>query len=216
MPVTELTLSSKPWDLTLTDKDIAVSLPTECKIQFVTVTGSYLTQTRYISTDEPCFGVCYTDGKILTVTYDGNPPNLKILSLTGKELTYVCVDDDGFTLFSKPVYVACTAKANEIYVSDERLGCVVNLTETGSLNFNYSALDLGNAAGICLDTDGNIYVCGNTSNSVHVVSPSGERVKVLVTGETITYPRAVAYEAREKKLLVTQGDQDIVKVYSLA
>jgi DNA-binding beta-propeller fold protein YncE len=103
-----------------------------------------------------------------------------------------------------------------MYVSDERLGCVVNLKETGELNFNYSAMDLGNAAGITLDKEGNIYVCGNTSNSVHVVSPSGERVKVLVTGETISYPRAVAYEPREKKLLVTQGDKDIVKIYSLA
>lgn len=217
LPLTELSLSSKPWDVALiSNNEVAVTLPAECRIQFVTVDGSYITQTRSISTDEPCFGMCYTDGKILTVTYDGDPPNLKVLSPAGKELTYVCVDDDGFALFSKPIYVTCTPKATQIYVSDERMGCVINLKETGELNFNYSALDLGNAAGITLDKDGNIYVCGNTSNSVHMVSPSGERVKVLVTGETISYPRAIAYEPREKKLLVTQGDKDIVKVYSLA
>ncbi|WAR31345.1 TRIM9-like protein [Mya arenaria] len=216
-PITELSLSSKPWDVTrITEKEVAVSLPAECRIQFVSIDGNFMSLVRSIGTDEPCFGICHTEGKILTVTYDGDPPNLKVLSMGGKELTYVCVDDDGFTLFSKPVYVACTPKASQIYVSDERLGCVVNLKETGELNFAYSAMDLGNAAGIALDTDGNIYVCGATSNSVHVVSPNGERVKVLITGEHITYPRAIAFEPREKKLLVTQGDQDIVKLYSLA
>lgn len=216
-PVQELQLSSKPWDLTqISDKEVAVTLPAECRIQFVSIEASCISQSRSISTDEPCFGVCYADGKILTVTYDGDPPNLKILSLTGKELTYVSVDDDGFALFSKPVYVACNPKADQIFVSDERMGCVVNLKESGELNFNYSALDLGHAAGITLDADGNIYVCGNTSNSVHVLSPSGEKVKVLVTGDSISYPRAVAFEPREMKLLVTQGDKDIVKVYSLA
>lgn len=217
MPITDLNLSSKPWDVTLVnDKEVAVSLPAECRIQIVSIDGSYLTLTRSISTDEPCFGLCYSDGKFLTVTYDGDPPNLKILSPTGQELTYVCVDDDGFTLFSKPVYVTCTPKVDQIYVADERLGCVVKLKETGELNFSYSALDLGHAAGIALDNGGNIYTCGPSSNSVHVISPSGERVKVLVTGESISYPRAVAYEPREKKLLVTQGDKDVVKVYSLA
>lgn len=217
MPIREFPLSSKPWDIALvSDKEVAVSLPAECRIQIISINGDYLTQTRSIPTDEPCFGICYTDGKFLTVTYDGDPPNLKILSPTGQELTYVCVDDDGFTLFSKPLYVTCTHKADQIWVSDDRLGCIVSLKETGELNFNYSAIDLGNAGGIALDQEGNKYVCGTTSNSVHVISPCGKRVKVLVTGESISYPRAVAFEPREKKLLVTQGDKDIVKIFSLA
>ncbi|KAL4218858.1 Tripartite motif-containing protein 45 [Mactra antiquata] len=217
VPVVELALSSKPWDVALiTGKEVAVSLPAECRLQFVEIDASHMRLTRSFSTDEPCFGVCHTNGKILTVTYDGDPPNLKILSPSGKELTYVCVDDDGFTLFSKPVYVTCTPNAKEIYVTDERLGCVVNLKETGELNFNYSALDLGNAAGITVDASGKIFVCGNSSNTVHMVAPNGEKVSVLVTGDTISYPRAVAYEPREKKLLITQGDKDIVKMYSLA
>lgn len=216
-PVSELSVSSKPWDITsVSENEVAVSLPAECKIEFITISGTMITPTRSIFTDEPCFGICHANGKLLTVTYDGDPPNLKILSMTGKELTYVCVDDNGFPLFSKPVYVACSANASDIYVSDERLGCVVILKEMGELNFHSSAMDLGHAAGLTLDRDGNIYVCGSTSNTVHVVSAQMDRVKVLVTGENVSYPRAIAFEPREKKLLVTQGDQDIVKVYSLA
>ena len=215
--VSELVLSSKPWDVTvMSDKEIAVSLPTECRIQFVTVSPRTMTTTRMISTEEPCYGIHQVNGKIMAVTYDGDPPNLKILSPEGQELTYVCVDEDGFTLFSKPLYVASSPNGNDIFVADERLGCVIDLTENGELNFTYSAMDLGHAAGIAIDNDGNIYVCGNTSNSVHVLSPQGDRVKVLVTGENISYPRAIAYEPKEKKLLVTQGDKDVVKVYSLA
>lgn len=216
-PVMELGLSSKPWDITIvSESEVAVSLPAECKIEFVTVSGPSLTPTRSIFTDEPCFGICHASGKLLTVTYDGDPPNLKILSLTGKELTYVCVDDNGFPLFSKPVYVTCSPSAADIFVSDERLGCVVILKETGELNFNSSAMDLGHAAGLTLDSQGNLYVCGSTSNTVHLVTMAMDRVKVLLTGEHISYPRAVAFEPREKKLLVTQGNQDTVKVYSLA
>ena len=216
-PVSELSVSSKPWDITLVgENEVAMSLPAESKIEFITISGTLISPTRSIFTDEPCFGICHANGKLLTVTYDGDPPNLKILSMTGKELTYVCVDDNGFPLFSKPVYVTCSPNASDIYVSDERLGCVVILKEIGELNFNSSAMDLGHAAGLVLDKDGNVYVCGSTSNTVHVVSSAMDRVKVLVTGENISYPRAIAFEPREKKLLVTQGDQDIVKVYNLA
>lgn len=215
--VAELALSSKPWDLAvISDRIVAVSLPTECRIQFVAVSQSVMSTVRTIPTEEPCFGIHHANGKIMAVTYDGDPPNLKILSLEGEELTYVSVDEDGFTLFSKPIYVSSNSNGSEIYVTDERLGCVVNLTENGELNFTYSAMDLGHAAGITLDNDGNVYVCGNTSNSVHVLNSQGDRVKVLVNGENISYPRAIAFEPKEKKLLVTQGDKDVVKVYSLA
>ena len=213
----ELLLSSKPWDVTvISDKEVAVSLPAESQIQFVSVSQTNMAATRAFYTDEPCFGIHYVDGKIMGVTYDGDPPNLKIMSVEGQELTYASVDEDGFTLFSKPVYVASNANGSEIFVVDERLGCVVNLTEKGERHFTYAAMDLGHAAGIATDNEGNIYICGNTSNTVHVLSPEGNRIKVLVTGEDISYPRAIAFEPKEQRLLVTQGDKDIVKVYSLA
>ena len=216
-PITDTSLSSRPWDVTLvSEKEVAITLPAECRIQFISVGDSSLIVTRVISTDEPCFGLHYTKGKIFTVTYDGNPPNLKVLSPEGQELTYVCVDDDGFPLFAKPVYVTCNSDGSQIYVSDERLGCIVNLRECGELNYTYSAMDLGHIAGMALDNEGNIYASGNTSNCVHVLSPNGEYVRVLVTGEDVTFPRALAFHPRGKMLLVTQGDQDIVKVYSLA
>ena len=216
----ELLLSSRPWDVTaISDTEIAVSLPEEShngQIIFVSISKKNMVTTRGFYTDEPCYGIHYVNNKILGVAYDGDPPSLKVMSLEGEELTYVSVDEDGFTLFSKPIYVTSNDSGTEIFVTDERLGCVVNLTEKGELHFTYSAMDLGHAAGIATDNEGNIYVCGNTSNSVHVVSPTGNRVKVLVTGESISYPRAIAYEPKEKKLLVTQGDKDDVKVYSLA
>ena len=214
--ISELVFSSKPWDVTvISNREVAITLPEECRIQFVSVSLTVMSFVRAICTEDPCFGIHYANGKIMTVAYDGDPPNLKVLSPEGEELTYVSVDADGFTLFSKPIYVTSTPDGSEIFVTDERLGSVINLTENGELNFTYSAIDLGHAAGILLDNDANIYVCGNTSNTVQVLNSKGDRVKILATGENISYPRAIAYEPKEKKLLVTQGDKDDVKIYSL-
>ncbi|KAL3870559.1 hypothetical protein ACJMK2_038611 [Sinanodonta woodiana] len=214
--ITYLTLSSKPWDVTtLPNNEVAVSLPSEKTIQIVHVMSVSMSTSRVIATDDQCYGIHYVDGKILAVSYDGDPPHLKILSTDGEELAIIATDDDGFILFSKPIYVTATSDGSQIYVSDERLGCLVCLKNNGDHNFTYSAMDLGHAAGVTLDREGNIYVCGNTSNSVHVVSPQGDRVKVLVT-DGISYPRAITFEPKEKKLLITQGDKDVVKIYSLA
>ena len=215
--ISELLFYSKPWDVTvISNKEVAVSLPEECRIQFVSVAKDSLSFVRTISTEDPCFGIHYANEKIMMVAYDGNPPNLTILTPDGEELTYVSVDEDGFTLFSKPIYVTSTPNGSEIYVTDERLGSVINLSENGELKFTYSAMDLGHAAGIALDNDANVYVCANTSNTVQVLNSKGDRIKILANGEDISYPRAIAYEPREKRLLVTQGDKDMVKIYSLA
>lgn len=215
-PLAELLLSSKPWDVTvINDKQVAVSLPAECKIQFVSITESMLRLARTMSSDEPCFGLYFANDKILTVTYDGDPVNLRILSLTGEELAFVCVDDDGLPLFSKPIYVTSNSDVSVIYVSDERQGCVVTLTESGELNFTTNTIDIGHAAGLVVDKVGNVYVCDNSSNCVHQITNDGERDNVIVSGSAISYPRAVTYDPRDKRLLVTQGDQDSVKVYSL-
>ena len=215
--IAELLFYSKPWDVTvISNKEVAVSLPEECRIQFVSISKNSLSFLRTISTEDPCFGVHYVNEKLMTVAYDGDPPNLKILTLEGDELTYVSVDEDGYTLFSKPIYVTSTPDGSEIYVTDERLGSVINLTENGELKFTYSAMDLGHAAGITLDSDANVYVCANTSNTVQVLNSKGDRIKVLASGEDISYPRAIAYEPKEKLLLVTQGDKDEVKIYSLS
>lgn len=205
--------TTKPWDVTVVgENEIAVTLPEEHGIQLLT-TGDSIKMSDYFTTEEACFGIKHVRGKFFALCYDGKPPALKVISSDGRELAAIGVDDDGSPLFSRPIYVTSNNAGTVIYVSDERRGCITCLTETSEHCYTYSTIDLSHVAGITLDREGNLYVCRNHAKSVQVVSPEGDRIKTIVSREEITYPRAIAYDEKEDRLLITQGDKSVVKIF---
>ncbi|KAK3087461.1 hypothetical protein FSP39_006211 [Pinctada imbricata] len=193
-----LTFSSKPWDVTvINETEVAVSLPEEHGIQLFSLANDFISPTEYFSTDEACFGIKFVRGKFLALCYDGRPPSLKIISSDGRELAAIASDDDGSPLFSRPIYVTSNTAGTIIYISDERRGNITTLTETSEHCFTYSTLEMNHAAGLTLDREGNLYVCRNHSKSVQVVSPEGERVKTIISRDEVSYPRAIALDAKE-------------------
>ncbi|OWF35830.1 tripartite motif-containing protein 2-like [Mizuhopecten yessoensis] len=206
-------LSSKPWDVTLvSSNEIAVTLPEEYAIMLLVVDDE-ITQSDYFSTDERCYGITFARGKFFTLCYDGAPPALKIIGSDGKEIAAISQDDFGSPLFSRPIYVTSNSSGTMIYITDERRGSITTLTETKQYYFNYSCLEVSHAAGIAVDQAGNLYVCRNHAKSVQLVSPDGERLKTLVARDKISYPRAIAYDPTDERLVVTQGDKSAVKVF---
>ena len=209
-----ISFSSKPWDVTVVNEtEVAVSLPEEHGIQLMSLEDDDVSPTEYFNTDEACFGLKFVRGKFLALCYDGRPPSLKIISSDGRELAAIAADDDGSPLFSRPIYVTSNSAGTVIYVSDERRGNITTLTETSEHCFTYSTLDMNHAAGLTLDREGHLFVCRNHSKSVQVVSPEGDRVKTIISRDEVSYPRAIALDAKEERLLITQGDKSVVKIY---
>lgn len=208
--------TSKPWDVAvISTTQVAVTLPEERAIQILNVDDQHFSLGDYFIINEACFGITFVRGKFFTLTYDGLPPSLKILDSDGKELGSVAYDDDGSQLFSRPIYITANSKGSLIYVADERRGSVTTLIETAEFCYSYSSVELGHAAGLALDNDENLYVCRNHAKSVQVVSPEGERVKTLISHDSISYPRAIAFDVNDERLLITQGDRSEVKVFQL-
>lgn len=208
--------NSKPWDVTaISPSEVAVTLPEERAIQILNVSDIGFSLGDYLITSEACYGLTYVRGKFFTLAYDGLPPSLKILDTDGKEMASVAYDDDGSQLFSRPIYITANGKGTMIYVADERRGSVTTLIETAEHCYSYSSVDLGHAAGLALDNEENLYVCRNHAKSVQVVSPEGDRVKTLISHDMISYPRAIAFDVNDERLLITQGDKSEVKVFQL-
>lgn len=214
--LTTMPFNSKPWDVTVINPaEIAVTLPEERGIQLLNVGDVQFSLGEYFVNNDACFGITYVRGKFFTLAYDGTPPSLKILDADGRELAAVAYDDDGSQLFSRPVYITSNTKGTLIYVADERRGSVTTLVETAEHCYSYSSLDLGHAAGLAIDNEENLYVCRNHAKSVQVVSPEGDRVKTLISHDMISYPRAIAFDMNDERLLITQGDKSAVKVFQL-
>lgn len=206
-------LSSKPWDVTsVSGIEIAVTLPEEYAIMVLCVEDD-ISQTDYFSTDERCYGIKFARGKFFTLCYDGSPPALKIIDSDGKEVSSISHDDYGSPLFSRPIYITANQAGTAIYITDERRGSITTLTETKEYFFEYSCIEVSHAAGIEVDPAGNLYVCRNHAKSVQLVSPDGDRLKTLVARDKISYPRAIAYDPTDERLIVTQGDKSLVKVF---
>lgn len=208
--------ASKPWDVDIiSSTEVAVTLPEERAIQILNVDDVNFSLGDYFITSEACFGIKFVRGRFFTLAYDGFPPSLLILDSNGKELASVAYDDDGSQLFSRPIYITSNTKGSLIYVADERRGSVTTLIETAEHCYSYSSVELGHAAGLALDNEENLYVCRNHAKSVQVVSPEGDRVKTLISHDMISYPRAIAFDVNDERLLITQGDKSEVKIFQL-
>ena len=52
----------------------------------------------------------------------------------------------------------------------------------GAPTFAYTDDQLKGTAGVALDRDGNVYVCGSYSNNVHQISPDGVLIRTIDVG----------------------------------
>ena len=208
------TLSSKPWDVTkVGENEISVSLPEEHGVQVLDLSDGDIQMSNYFATTQRCYGITFARGKYFTLSYDGSPAALLILSSGGEELAAITEDDDGNALFSRPIYITSNAAGSLLFISDERKGAITTLTETSTNYFSYSCLEVSHVAGLVLDPSGNLYVCRNHTKSVQVIGKDGDKLKTLVSRDQVSYPRAIAYDAKEDRLVVTQGDKTTVKVF---
>ncbi|CAC5384866.1 unnamed protein product [Mytilus coruscus] len=93
---------------------------------------------------------------------------------------------------------------NKMYytnISSHKLKCC-NLEGRTQWKYNYRDI-LRFSRGISVDNDGNVYVVGQRSNNVVVISPDGQRHReVLSNKDGLDQPRAIHYDKTSNRLLV--------------
>ncbi|XP_045192593.2 uncharacterized protein LOC123548962 [Mercenaria mercenaria] len=210
----QLRLSSGPWDVEVTGpKEVAVSLPFESKIQFIAVTDQ-LKATRSIKLDMDCYGIVCRNQELIVVCNDYLiGPAVQVVSLTGRIKQTIDTDRSGRRILSDPYYLTVTPTGKLIYVSDkDRIVC---MDRHGNVTSVYQDVSLRNARGIDIDNEGNLYVCGYMSNSVHQITMHGIDFRCLISKEQVWDPWSVKFSEGNGTIMVTCDASDTIKVFSL-
>ena len=209
-----LNLSSGPWDIAVTGpKELAVSLPFESKIQFIAVSDT-MKATRVIKIDMDCYGLIYRNQELLVVCNDYLiGPAIQVVSLTGRIKQTIDTDCAGQRILEDPYYMTVTPSGKLIYVSDkDRIVC---MDRHGNVTSVYKESSLRNARGIDIDSEGNLYVCGYMSNTVHQITMHGIDFRCLLSKDQVWDPWSVTFNESNGTFLVTSDSSDLIKVYTL-
>lgn len=210
----QLRLSSGPWDVEVTGaKEVAVTLPFESKIQFISITDQ-MKATRAIKMDMDCYGLVCRNQELIVVCNDYLiGPAVQVVSLTGRVKQTIDTDRSGRRILSDPYYLTVTPTGKLIYISDkDRIVC---MDRHGNVTSVYQESSLRNARGIDLDNEGNLYVCGYMSNNVHQITMHGIDFRCLINKEDVLDPWAVRFNETNGTILVTCDSSDSIKVFSL-
>ncbi|XP_052285296.1 uncharacterized protein LOC127881441 [Dreissena polymorpha] len=202
--ITQYVFTSQIWDMTLVDSlTVAVTVPDNDKIVIVKVRNNNLCAERLIKTSNICYGICAIEGFIVVTVKGGY---VKIVTKAGEEVASLRHNHRGELLFTDPQHVQTNRDQNELYVTDYTLHTLTALVLTGvkidsQPKFIFRNNELRNPTGLCLDINGNIYVCGFASHNVLKVSPDGVLLFAVLTG--IINPQAVALTVMEDQMLVS-------------
>ncbi|XP_060605071.1 uncharacterized protein LOC132757720 [Ruditapes philippinarum] len=207
-------LSLEPRDVTvISPQEVAVSLPDESKIQFVS-TGKKLQTTRSILTSLPCYGITCHSQELVVLCDDGfSTKAIEFIDFEGKVLKTLKMNTSGKVLLKNPWNIATSVDGQQFCVTDK--GRLVNFDIKGNILFEYTDKNLENARGLAVDDSGRFFVCGTSSNNVHQVSADGKQLSIILTDEDVTAPQAVCYQLGRRLFLITCVGNNNVYMYKL-
>ncbi|CAC5397851.1 unnamed protein product [Mytilus coruscus] len=100
------------------------------------------------------------------------------------------------------------------YAIADRLYC---MKDYGEEVFLYQTKDLIDVSGIALDAEGNVYICGKTSNNIHVLKQKDSSVQVLLReGNGLQKPSGICFDKFRNKLFVYyESSYDPIQVFNV-
>ncbi|XP_052062479.1 uncharacterized protein LOC127702363 [Mytilus californianus] len=109
----------------------------------------------------------------------------------------------------------CVGRNDDVYYAiADRLYCMKDYGEEVCL---YQTKDLIDVSGIALDAEGNVYICGKTSNNIHVLKQKDSSAQVLLReGNGLQKPSGICFDKFRNKLFVYyESSYDPIQVYNV-
>ncbi|KAL3864023.1 hypothetical protein ACJMK2_005735 [Sinanodonta woodiana] len=192
-------MTSRPSGVCVVEgSQVAVTLPVENKIEFLTV-DSAIKPRKIIKTSMGCDAIAALSSNQLVVI--------------GKrsDILYCCIiSTDGSEKSSFKVChskrssdLAVNNQKSRIYISYYDPGAVYAYDTNGKLIFKYTHEALAGAYGIAVDREDNVYVVGELSYNIHQVSTSGRPMQVFL-GIPI-YAHAICFVSNSNEFHITDG-----------
>ncbi|XP_063435609.1 tripartite motif-containing protein 2-like [Mytilus trossulus] len=201
----KVSLAQEPLDISVYDNT-----------RLIVALGMNGIQSLNIVSLRPLGKVINLGGKCTAVTHDNEQvivavdDKLKLITIDGKLIRHI--DHPGLVwslsaVFNGKIYYS------DFFDDDDVLHCI-NLDGTNI--FSYQHPELIGPTGVAVDTHGNVYVAGLSSNNVHQLSGDGTLLSIILTKKDgIKYPRGMAYNREKRELLLINQDRKIIQFYAI-
>ena len=215
--VSYLQLSTRPWDVTCTDKS---QLVVTCYNKLVFIDSRpTLTVNKELQLIGDCTGITFHDNQLF-VSFDAPVSAVKSISLHGEILKTFSTDRNGQPLFKRPLYICLNYSKSTLFVSDIQTNIVTGLDLRGRIRNVYRDTDLKSPYGLTVDEYDNIYIAGFFSHNIHQISTQCTPVEILLEQKQgIEFPDSLMYCERENKLYISHGygssKRNVLSVYQL-
>ncbi|CAC5386605.1 unnamed protein product [Mytilus coruscus] len=149
---------------------------------------------KSIQVDSYNSGVVYKDGHLI---YCAGSKGLQTISLNDETITNVSNSE-------LRDYAYVTALGDKLFYTDYRNHSVTCCDYHGNILWTfYDPSVLMSPLGISVDNDGNVYVAGNYTNNVVIISPDGQRYRQLLSSDDgLRNPWSLDYDKSTNELLV--------------
>jgi len=119
---------------------------------------------------------------------------------------------------SLPAYSYVTTYGNNIYYTNKIIQKVTCCDVNGKMQWEfYDENVLVSPRGITTYNNNNIYVVGEWSNNVVVISPDGKKYKVLLSDlDGVSFPSGIHCDRASDQLLLTNGGGNPSLLYDIS
>ncbi|KAL3888486.1 hypothetical protein ACJMK2_000853 [Sinanodonta woodiana] len=204
-----------PWQVSVVcQNEIAVSVPGNQAIQFLSVKDNTITHTREVETRHMCYGIAIVSQEEMIVSGPCDEDSRyywSLVTLNGKEKSYHEFDGEG----DAKTYVALNTFKTRIYISvfcDNSLHC---FGFDGEKHFTFKDQDLDRPQKVAIDRDENVYVVGSYSHNIFQLSPDGILIQII-TNDIPNDPTAMCFNDEGDIFLLTCFDSKDVHEFKFA
>ncbi|KAK3612379.1 hypothetical protein CHS0354_031974 [Potamilus streckersoni] len=212
--VTSFHFNDFPFNICVAgDSEIAVYLPCQKKIQFLSVGKGTITDTRTITTKRRCYGLAAVSQDEIIVSGpcdDDKKYYWSIVNLDGKEKYNRKFRGAG----SKQTYVTLNAFKTRLFISvlkDDSLHC---FGLDGTRHFTYKHRNLLEPQGVAVDRDDNVYLVGSGSRNIFQLSSEGSLIQIIAK-EMDKSSLGICFDSNGEMFLLTHFKDSTVSMYGL-
>ena len=203
-------LHALPWDIAVINNEQAVvTIPDKKQLQFLGIVNRKICLKHEKILDQNCWGVSSDAESIYVTCWSREASEIIIMNHWGSSQRRLAIGT-----FHTPWFV--DRFADRLYVSDWGTYNVHCLTDHTAHSSSYRNSYLVGPLGVTHDPEGNVYVCGRDSNTVHQISRDGElRQIILREKDGVKQPLNICHRPADDKLVVTSWMCDKITIYKL-
>ena len=189
---------------------VIVTVPNERKLQNIQL-HPQLQLGRNIHMDTECFGVCVSGTDIFVTCKTKQGREIRVLGLDGTQKRHIPIDRNSY-----PYNITVAPSREKIFYTDSKTQASTCMTVDGRIVYKYRNDNLRDARGMYCDSEDNLFVCGQISNTVQAITADGKSRGTLITSnDRLRWPECIAYRSSENELIIGCLNSDHLPVYKM-